>query len=657
AIENAQLYEIERRRAQEMSIVAEINRTVSSSLDLDATLNSILASIRSLVPYDLAEINLWEAADRVLRTRGRGAYPVHSAYNDVARGVYHLDEGFTGWIARQRQPLLVADTQTSEIHSAIDPEKLPIRSLCGMPLVSGEELVGTLELASFMAGAFNETHLETIKTVAAQAAVAIENAVLFAETRRRVDESAALFRISAIAALALTPEEMLHELVAEIAKLMKAEAGTVLLYNPDTKFLEVMSAASFGAVPENASDFQIDTTHPLFHRSVFSLRQVFRSDDAVHDRRVSKQYRPFIQRFQIRALLAAPLVVRDRSIGEIFIARVTNPASFTDEDQQRLSTVLALLSNAIENARLYVERQQRLNELGGLYEISQAVGALSDQAEVYGQLTDRIAHLLGVELTGILLYAADQQALIPQPPFFGVPADIVAAYRIDLKPGGVARRIWETEKAWISNDVANEPLAAELGLAELAQLAGVRRTMMVPMTIGARRIGVIQATNKRDGTPFDQNDARLLSIYATQSAALVENARLFAETQRRLTQLGLLGEIGRAISSALHVDEVMDALYQQANRVLAARTLYIVAFDEALDEINFLRVYEDGEIAQLPEEDRRQRGGNTLTFYVCHNRKPLLLRGDVNGEARRLGINIRLIASGASAQTWMGVPM
>ena len=79
AIKNAQLYEVERRRAQEMALVAEINRTISLSLDLDTTLNSILASIRTLIPYDLSEITLWDEHDKVLRTRGRGADPQYEA--------------------------------------------------------------------------------------------------------------------------------------------------------------------------------------------------------------------------------------------------------------------------------------------------------------------------------------------------------------------------------------------------------------------------------------------------------------------------------------------------------------------------------------------------------------------------------------------------
>ena len=123
--------------------------------------------------------------------------------------------------------------------------------------------------------AFTEGHLETLQTVASQSAVAIQNAQLFAETRRRVDESATLFRISTIASSALPADELLRRLMAEIGKLVNAEMGLAMLYNPDTNALEPLLAASFGELPATAADLSISGTDPDFNLSVFHSRTVF----------------------------------------------------------------------------------------------------------------------------------------------------------------------------------------------------------------------------------------------------------------------------------------------------------------------------------------------------------------------------------------------
>jgi PAS domain S-box-containing protein len=479
AIKNAQLYEVERRRAQEMALVAEINRTISLSLNLDTTLNSILASIRTLIPYDLGEINLWDEEDQVLHTRGRGAIPEHEQFARAAGNVYRLDEGITGWLARQRQPLLVKDLSSSDIRSKLDPRDFPARSVCAVPLIASDQFVGTIELASLALEAFTESHLETLQTVAAQSAVAIQNAQLFAETRRRVDESATLLRISAIASSALPANDLLHRLMAEIGKLVNADLGLAMLYNSDANALEPLLAASFGELPDSARDFHISGADPAFELSVFRLRAVFRVEDALNDKRVASCYWPFVERYQVRSLMAAPLVVRDRSIGEMYVAkRVIDP--FTDADQQRLSTVITLLAEALENFRLSAEQQRRIN------------------------------------------------------------------------------------------------------------------------------------------------------------------------------QLSSLGEIGRAISAALHEDEVLDVLYEGLNRLVDARSMFVAYYDEAQDEITFRRVYEEG---QPFETSEKRRGQNSLTFYVCRQRQPLLLRGDVSAEAAKLGIEVQRIATPRQSVVWMGAPM
>lgn len=482
AIKNAQLYEVERRRAQEMTVVAEINRAISASLDLDNTLNSILKSIRSVIPYDQAEINLWYPADGVLRTRGRGGQGAAAPEAGGTPGVYRLGESYTGWIAQQRQSLIVTDVVASSIKPLLPLEQFPIKSVCGVPLLSGDDLVGTLELASLTAGAFTPANIETLNTIAAQSAVAIQNAQLFAETRRRVNESAELLRISTIAAAALTPDEVLRQLTTEAGKMMRADLGLALVYDANTRLLEPLRLASFGELPDNVLDFRLDTTQPAFHRSVFKTRQVFRTHDALHDQRVIGLYRPFVERFQVRALLAAPLVIRDEALGEIYMAkRTTEP--FTAGDEQRLTTVLPFLADAIVNARLTADRE------------------------------------------------------------------------------------------------------------------------------------------------------------------------------RRLQQLSLLGEVGRVISSALHEDEILELLYVQINRIIAAHTLFIALYDEGRDELNFARLYENDQLLDLPPGERTQRGGNTLTFYVCRKRQMLMLHGDISGQARDLGIEVRMVGSDNPAKVWLGVPM
>ncbi|HJW84372.1 MAG TPA: GAF domain-containing protein, partial [Anaerolineae bacterium] len=575
-----------------------------------------------------AEITLWDAEHEVLRTRGRGADPRYADYSRTTGGVYRLDQGFSGWIARHRAPLLVADVDSSEVRPAVDMKQFPIRTMVGVPLTVARQLIGTLELVSYTPRAFSESHLETLRTIAAQAAVAIQNAQLYHESRRRAEELSSLFRAASFAASSQEPNEVLRQIMAEVAGLMNAQLGVVLLYDPETGLLVAHPTALFGRPAEDVADFRIDTRAPGFERSVFHTGRVFRSDNAPSDQRVIAAYRPFIERFQARGVLAAPLVVRDQHIGEVHIAR-TNRTPFDLDDEQRLLTMTTLLGGVIESARVASERAARLNELAGLYEISQAVSSITDLKQVYARITASIAQRAGVEYAGILLYDAGREALVSQPPFYGVPDDVLEHYLIPLASSDEARRLWSESAIWISNDVPNDPLTKAAGLDGLAQAVGVRRTLLAVMSLGARRIGVIQVSNKIDGQPFNEQDARLMSIYATQIAVVVENARLYALTDvrlhKRIEELTALSAISQELNATLDRERILDLVLNEAVRATGATHGNITLYDpNTLELIPRARL---GYTAEEVERQRliRQKVGQGIVGKVIESGEPLLI--------------------------------
>ncbi|HTP07864.1 MAG TPA: GAF domain-containing protein, partial [Anaerolineae bacterium] len=658
AIKNAQLYEVERRRAQEMALVAEINRTISVSLDLDTTLNSILASIRTLIPYDLGEVTLWDEHEKVLQTRGRGADPQYAQYSQLSSGIYHPDQGISGWLARTRQPLLVSDLMTSEVRASVDVDQLPIRSICAAPLIARDLLVGTIELAAMTPASFTENHLETLKTVAQQAAVAIQNAQLFAETRRRMDESATFFRISTIAASALPPDELLQRLMSEVGTLVNAELGLAWLHNADTNVLEPLLAASLGDIPETARDLRIAGTDPEFERSVFWRRLVFRTDDAQQEKQLTAYYRTFVEQFNIRSLMAAPLIVRDRGIGEVHVAKRT-VAPFTDADQQRLGTVVTLLAEAIENFRLSAEQQRRLLQLGLLSEIGRSISAALDEEQVLNAVYTQINRVMDARSFQLATYdAARNRITFLRMYEEGRQIDLSHSSSRQQQDGNtltfyVCR---QRQALLLRGDVIADAAKRGIQARIVADTRAAQTWMGVPMISGDAVLGMISVQQLDDPYAYDQNDLNLLQSIANQAGVALVNAQLYAETQRHLTQLGQLSEIGRAISAALHEDEVLDILYAQLNRMIDAHTLFVAYYDEGQNELTFRRMYEEGVLLDLGG-NRILRGRNSMSFYVCRQRRALLLHGNIDVEAAKLGIEVLSVGTDKEAKSWMGAPM
>lgn len=225
------------------------------------------------------------------------------------------------------------------------------------------------------------------------------------------------------------------------------------------------------------------------------------------------------------------------------------------------------------SARVESARQRGLEALERAARIVASTSGLSGQA-LYRQLGGLVADLLDVEIACILLYDAGgdpeegaespaEPCLVPQMPMVGIPdplASLVAGYRIPLAVGSPARRYWDEGKPVAVHDVQASPLVRELGLDRLAMQVGVRSTMLCGLLHDGALIGLIQVCNKRDGSDFDEEDVRLLSVFARQAAATVRSAQLLEELHGYVDEAAALGSMYRMTSALAQVTGLKEML-------------------------------------------------------------------------------------------------
>ncbi len=362
AYENAQLYEDVRRRAREMEIIAEITRAITASLDLEATLNAILASVLKVVPHDLAEICLWEPEEGVLRTRAHGTDPKYATHTRWTGSVYTLQDGLTGWIARTREPLLIGDLHAQReqaVQPKLDLSEFPIRSHVGVPLLMGSELIGTLELVSYQPNAFTQNDVTMLQAVADQATVAIQNARLFQETRQRAEEMAALREATAEVSSYLEAERILRSIAERATKLLHGQGGGLYRVDAERQSLTVIVCYK---LPHDLTGATIHFGEGLAGR-VAQKRQPKIVNDYAHwegraDRFADESF---------AAVISVPLVWQDELVGVLDVL-ADAPRVFTDDDLQLLTLFASQAAVALQNANLYEQITRRVEEMSALRE-------------------------------------------------------------------------------------------------------------------------------------------------------------------------------------------------------------------------------------------------------------------------------------------------
>jgi signal transduction histidine kinase len=169
--------------------------------------------------------------------------------------------------------------------------------------------------------------------------------------------------------------------------------------------------------------------------------------------------------------------------------------------------------------------EQRLLELQGLHEISQAFAAMTDIEETYGRLTRRIAELVGAEKCVISLYDPATRELVGQAPGFNVPDALIRRFRYPVDP-------LRTAFNFRTGDVMVNMRPDDFDETQQAILRpfGVYNLTEVPLMLEGRFVGKVSIGNKPRG--FVTRDVHLLTVFAAQAAIAIRNARLYTQLQQ-----------------------------------------------------------------------------------------------------------------------------
>jgi GAF domain-containing protein len=374
ALENARLYAEERRQAEEMAILNELAHRINASLDLQATLDAIVAAAAELVPCALAEVSLWDEESSLLTLQALQCQPERTF--PIGHS-FPPGEGYTGWVVRHRQPLLVPDVDAHEdIRPQLLPGELPFEAYAGVPMLAGETLIGTLVLVSEDKGAFDASDMRLLQALAHHATTAIGNARLYEQVTRRNRRLSALFAVAEVVNRPGDLDQILEEGLKQVLSVTGPEMGAIALNDSSTGMLALR--CQVGMSP----GFQTWLQQQLGQKSLaawpegeeFQVEEV-PSDDPESPAPVREE--------GIRLTAEVPLFAEGGLVGILSIA-TREPRLFTSDERSLLQAIGYQLGTAIANAQL---RQEVLT---------------AERLAAVGRVATSVAHDLRSPLGGIL---------------------------------------------------------------------------------------------------------------------------------------------------------------------------------------------------------------------------------------------------------------
>ena len=211
-IENAQLYTRTTKQARILLLLNEIARELTSILNLDELLGRIAELLRRLIDFQMFSILLLDSSGEKLQHR----FSLRFNENVHLKQEISLGQGLVGHAAETKHAILVPDVSKDPRYIRLNPET---RSELAVPLIYKDKVIGVLDLEHTRRGFFTDDHRRTMMTLAAQVAIAIENARLYEEIarqERRLERDLALARELQMRLLPQTLPKVAHlELAAK----------------------------------------------------------------------------------------------------------------------------------------------------------------------------------------------------------------------------------------------------------------------------------------------------------------------------------------------------------------------------------------------------------------------------------------------------------
>ncbi len=494
-IANAQTIGRERRRAAEQAVLNHVSAAVATSLDPAEVCRLIVSEVSQAAGYQ--HVSLYQLDGRTLRLQAV------VGHEGVIREL-PVERGLLGKSVRIGQPILLPDVRRDPDYIAAVPEV--VSEVCA-PIRFGDKTIGVINVETCAPRVLDAYDLKLLVAIAAQIAVALRNAQLFEQTRRRVFYERLVRDITGKISASIHLDDVMQTAVTELGRALDASRCVIGL------------GADPGHLPV-AYEYHTPDTPSLGTGYVGQLPALAVT---LNERRtVVNLERRQIMGQPVLSSLMTPIFIRGRTAGILALHQCDRPRHWTLEQITLVEDVGAQLGIAIDNARLYQEATQTLSDLGLLHHIAVDVASARSLPEAVNRVVESVHKAMQNAFVTLLLVDPETFDLIVQ-------AEVGYGRRVsDMRiPAGKGVTGWvaQTGRPVLIPDVAADPRYLDL-----SHEGSIRSELAVPLIAGSEVVGVLNLESAlRDA--FDEADLQMLTALGGNLATVIANLRLLDEVR------------------------------------------------------------------------------------------------------------------------------
>ena len=339
-----------------LSTLIEINREITSILDLDELLKKIAELTNRIVPYEIFAIFLLDDEAQELYLR----FAIGHQPEVVKNLRIKLGDGVTGTAAMERTTVVVDDVLKYPRY--IDAVK-NARSELAVPLISQNRVVGVLDIESPEPGYFREDQVKLLNLLASQIAIAIENARVYESERRNRELLSLLYDISLEMSSTLEVDELVRKIAAAVKQKIDYHTFSIFLLDEKQSLLRPKFVIRSNERENQKLVLPLGTG---LIGTAAKLKMPLRIADVTQDARYLNVHT------ETRSELVVPLTSKGRVVGVVDLES-TQVGYFTEYHERFLMTLASRMASSLVNAELHTRVAENEARLGREMKIAREI--------------------------------------------------------------------------------------------------------------------------------------------------------------------------------------------------------------------------------------------------------------------------------------------
>lgn len=637
------------RYNRELQILLETSRQVTAYTELRTTLQTIAAQAKALLNATACYVYFLQDDNQTLTP----SLSITSNPSETHTETLNVGKGVIGSVAAMAQAAMLNFSGTpSEVSENENLLCVPLIASGKLPL--DQKMIGLMVATRHQESPFVESDLRFFESMVQHVLSAINNARLFEETQRALEELTVLYEVSAAIANIWKDASVLDSLIRKMVHGLHVYGGYLADWHHQSNQATIR-AKFFKDETRLPSPFEFDQRPNLITILNQGHPKVYHLDDPNLD----EHERADMARYNCASRLIVPLMVKGGAIGWLELWENRSWHKFTSDKVRLAHTLANQAAVAFGNIQYLHQTQRMLEETAALYQVASALATKHDAQSIMTIVLKEYLQILNLPQGRVLYFDDHRTKLITATKLdITLPAEAITVIQeqINLADNAIYQLMSQTYQPIINQDrhtgqlnSANQtiPLPTEptLWLSDTAHSA-----LIIPLKRRRDIIGALVVESPTEPRPFEDREISFGQAMADQLSIALQNLALYEIEYNRREQSEILREVSFVVGSSLNLNEVLESILDQLKRV--------IKYDRAA--VHLIEGNKRHLIAGRGFPDSTKIIGLTFPIkpdetdpgsIVIHDRKPLVV-DDVWEAFPNLKLPL-----GKQVKSWLGIPL